>query len=303
VIPQTTLIEQWLLLVETPVYIAFILGEMVLSAVQHTHTYTIKDTLTNLMCTGLNLGLDVLMRGFALAALTLAFGFAPFQISNPVLYWFLLFMGQDFLYYLLHLVDHYSRFFWAVHVTHHSSERFNFTVAIRSSVFQPLYRFVYYLPLAFCGFQPLDIMLMYALCQTYGFFVHTEKVGKLGFLEWFLVTPSHHRVHHARNPIYLDKNMGMVLIIWDRIFGTFQEETEKPEYGLTSPLKTGSPREVVFGEWEKLVADLKKPLPWSLKWQYIWKPPGWSHDKSTLTSNEIRASLGLADSTSPSGKN
>ena len=106
-----------------------------------------------------------------------------------------------------------------------------------------------------------------------------------------MVTPSHHRVHHAKNPIYLDKNMGMVLIIWDRIFGTFVEETEKPVFGLTKPLKTGSIREVIFSEWETLISDVKRPLPWSLKWKYIWKPPGWSHDQTSLTSTEIRAEL------------
>jgi sterol desaturase/sphingolipid hydroxylase (fatty acid hydroxylase superfamily) len=243
------------------------------------------------MCTALNFGLDVAMRGVTLAALIFAYQFSPFHIENQFVYWLLLFLGQDFLYYLLHLVDHYSRFFWAVHVTHHSSEKFNFTVAIRSSVFQPLYRFVYFMPLGFLGFQPLDILFMYAACQTYGFFVHTEKIRKMGFLEWFMVTPSHHRVHHAKNPIYLDKNMGMVLIIWDRMFGTFQEETEKPEFGLTTPLKTGSPGEVIFGEWKKLIQDLKRPVSFDLKWKYIWNPPGWSHDKSTLTSNEIREAL------------
>jgi sterol desaturase/sphingolipid hydroxylase (fatty acid hydroxylase superfamily) len=286
--------EQILLLVEAPIYILFILGEMIISSIQQTHSYSTKDTLTNLMCTGLNFGLDIAMRGVTLAVLIFFHQFSFIEIQNPILYWFLLFLGQDFFYYLLHLVDHYTRFFWAVHVTHHSSEKFNFTVAIRSSVFQPLYRFVYYIPLAFLGFKPLDILFMYAICQTYGFFVHTEKIGKLGFLEWFMVTPSHHRVHHAKNPIYLDKNMGMVLIIWDRIFGTFQPETEKPEFGLTTSLETGSPKEVIFGEWQKLIQDLRKPLPFSLKWKYIWNPPGWSHDKSTLTSNEIREKLGLA---------
>lgn len=285
--------DELLLLIETPVYMVFILGEMILSAIQHTKAYTVKDTLTNLMCTSLNLGLDVLMRGVTLAALVFASGFAPIQIENPYLYWVVLFLLQDFMYYLLHVVDHYTRLFWAVHVTHHSSDKFNFTVAIRSSVFQPVYRFLYYLPLAFMGFKPLDILFMYALCQTYGFFVHTETVGKLGFLEWFLVTPSHHRVHHASNPLYLDKNMGMVLIIWDRIFGTFQEETEKPVYGLTTPLQSGSPREVIFGEWEKLIQDLKKPGSIALKWKLIWNPPGWSPDKSTLTSHEIREKLGI----------
>ena len=190
--------EQILLLIETPIYLVFILGEMLISSIQNTKSYSTKDTAINLLCTGFNFGLDILMRGVTLGALVFAFQFAPIQIENQILYLGLLFLGQDFLYYLLHVVDHYTRFFWAVHVTHHSSEKFNFTVAIRSSVFQPLYRFVYYMPLAFLGFQPLDILFMYALCQTYGFFVHTEKINKMGFLEWFMVTPSHHRVHHAK---------------------------------------------------------------------------------------------------------
>lgn len=286
--------EQILLLIETPVYLVFILGEILLSHWQHSKTYETKDTAINLLCTSLNFGLDVIMRTATLGILGFFYQFAPSHIDIPWIYWLLLFLGQDFFYYLLHLVDHYSRLFWAVHVTHHSSEKFNFTVAIRSSVFQPLYRFVYFIPLAFFGFAPLDIVFMYAVAQTYGFFVHTEKIGKLWApIEWLMVTPSHHRVHHARNPRYLDKNMGMVLIIWDRMFGTFEEETEKPEYGLTTPLKSGSVREVIFGEWEKLMADLKRPLPWRIRWKYIWKPPGWSHDKQSLTSTEIRQKLGF----------
>jgi sterol desaturase/sphingolipid hydroxylase (fatty acid hydroxylase superfamily) len=285
--------EQLLLLIETPIYVLLILGEMLISSYQNTKSYSTKDTATNLMCTALNFGLDVAMRGVTLAALIFAYQFSHFRIENQFVYWLLLFLGQDFLYYLLHLVDHYTRLFWAVHVTHHSSEKFNFTVAIRSSVFQPLYRFVYYMPLGFLGFQPLDILFMYAASQTYGFFVHTEKIKKMGFLEWFMVTPSHHRVHHAKNPLYLDKNMGMVLIIWDRLFGTFQAETEKAEYGLTIPLNTGSIGEVIFGEWQKLWSDLKKPVSLSTKWKYLWKPPGWSPDGSSLTSSEIRKNLGI----------
>lgn len=283
-----------LISVEVPVYAIFILGEIVLSHLHKTDTYSVKDTLTNFLCTSLNLGFDVLMRVVTLGVLAFFYQYHATDFSNPLIYWILLFLGLDFFYYLLHLTDHYTRLFWAVHVTHHSSEKFNFTVAIRSSVFQPLYRFVYFIPLAIAGFKPLDIVFMYAVCQTYGFFVHTEKVSKLGFLEWFMVTPSHHRVHHAKNPLYLDKNMGMVLIIWDRIFGTFQQETEKAEYGLTTPLKTGSPGEVIFGEWEKLFQDLKTANSWKKRFKLLFYPPGWSEVKSTQTSSEIRTKMALA---------
>jgi sterol desaturase/sphingolipid hydroxylase (fatty acid hydroxylase superfamily) len=281
--------EQLLLMIETPVYALLIIGEILFSHFANRKVYEVKDTMINFMCTGLNLGLDVVMRGVTLGVLIFFYQFAPTRIENVYLYWFLLFLGQDFLYYLLHVTDHYTRLFWAVHVTHHSSEKFNFTVAIRSSVFQPLYRFIYYIPLALVGFEPLDIVFMYALCQTYGFFVHTETVDKLGFLEWFMVTPSHHRVHHASNTLYLDKNMGMVLIIWDRLFGTFQEETEKPIYGTTTKLAAQTPKEVIFREWIKLWDDIKKAPNWAIRLKYLFLPPGWSPDKSTLTSSELRA--------------
>src|SRR6185295_952441 len=135
-------------------------------------------------------------------------------------------------YWLLHFVDHKCRFFWAIHVTHHSSEEYNLTTGFRSSVFQPFYRTIYFLPLPFLGFHPLDILFMYAATQLYGVLVHTEWNLRLGWLEHLLVTPSHHRVHHASNGRYIDKNMGMVFIVWDKIFGTFAPEdpADPPRY-------------------------------------------------------------------------
>jgi sterol desaturase/sphingolipid hydroxylase (fatty acid hydroxylase superfamily) len=180
--------------------------------------------------------------------------------------------------------------FWAVHVTHHSSEYFNLTTGFRSSVFQPLYRFVYFIPLVLVGFKSADIVLMYSITQTYGIIVHTNYVGKLGWLGYVFVTPSHHRVHHASNVAYLDKNMGMCLIIWDRIFGTFQEELEKEpvRYGLTKPLEDQSLANIVFHEWKAIAQDVRRNVDWPTKLKYILNPPGWSHDGSTLTSNQLR---------------
>ena len=135
-------------------------------------------------------------------------------------------------------------------------------------------------------------MLMYSITQIYGILIHTQYVGKLGFLEWFLATPSHHRVHHASNIKYLDKNMGMVLIIWDRLFGTFAEEDNSDEpikYGLTKKLKNPHhPVNMVFHEWVSLKNDLKKDLPLKTKLAYLFNPPGWSHDGSSKTSKQLR---------------
>jgi sterol desaturase/sphingolipid hydroxylase (fatty acid hydroxylase superfamily) len=196
------------------------------------------------------------------------------------------------MFYWLHRVDHYCRLFWAVHVTHHSSEEFNLTVGFRSSVFQPLYRFIWFIPLPFFGFKGEDIMLMYAITQIYGILIHTQYINRLGPLEWFMSTPSHHRVHHGKNVKYLDKNMGMIFIFWDKMFGTFQQEEETVEYGLTKNLeKPYHPIKTVFHEWMEIFRDVKKQSSLKAKFMYIFGPPGWSHDGSKKTSNQLRKEL------------
>jgi sterol desaturase/sphingolipid hydroxylase (fatty acid hydroxylase superfamily) len=215
-------------------------------------------------------------------------------ISVPILYWTVLIVSEDFMFYWLHRVDHYCRLFWAVHVTHHSSEEFNLTVGFRSSVFQPLYRFIYFIPIAFMGFKGIDIMFAYSATQIFGILVHTQAIGKLGFLEYIIVTPSHHRVHHGSNPRYLDKNMGMFLIIWDKLFGTFQAEIDSDpvKYGLTTNIESQHPFTLVFHEWKNIFNDLtKKKAPIKAKFMYVFGPPGWSHDGSRKTSNQLRAEL------------
>jgi sterol desaturase/sphingolipid hydroxylase (fatty acid hydroxylase superfamily) len=210
------------------------------------------------------------------------------------LYWLALFLAEDLAYYTLHCADHYVRFFWASHITHHNSEKFNFTVAIRSSVFQPFYRFLFLAPLALVGFNPLHIVFMYAATQVYGFWVHTEFVKKMpAWFEFVMVTPSHHRVHHGSNVKYLDKNMGMVLIIWDRIFGTFQpeDEAEPVTYGVTYKNQSLNPVPLILGEWGKLWHDVRHAPNLGTAIKYIMNPPGWSPDGSTLTSSQLRNQL------------
>jgi sterol desaturase/sphingolipid hydroxylase (fatty acid hydroxylase superfamily) len=268
-----------------------ILAEMIYSHYHHKELYTGKDTAISLLCTSLNFLNDLVFRTITLGVLHWFFlnGFEMFD-SKGVFYWVVLFFAQDFAYYLLHCTDHFCRLFWASHVTHHSSEKFNLAVAIRSSVFQPYYRFLYFIPLALAGFEALDIVFMYAATQVYGFWVHTETIGKLpDWFEFIFVTPSHHRVHHASNPEYLDANMGMVLIIWDRMFGTFKPEIKgvKPKYGLTKNVGSFNPFVVVFHEWRSMILDVKKVNSIGSKLHYIFGPPGWSHDGSSLTAKEI----------------
>ncbi|GAB3327234.1 sterol desaturase family protein [Larkinella ripae] len=288
--------ESLLLLISTPLYALVIGAEVLFSYLQHKSYYSVKGILQNCYLTLLNMSLDLLVRGFYVGVLVGVYQYRITEITNPWLYWGTLLILEDFAFYWLHRVDHYCRLFWAIHVTHHSSEEFNLTVGFRSSVFQPLYRFVYFLPLAWLGFRAEDIVFMYSATQIYGIIVHTQYVGRLGFLEWFLVTPAHHRVHHASNVRYLDRNMGMMLIVWDRLFGTFAEEVpaDPVRYGLTTNLTDHSPSNLVLHEWKKLLSDLRIPGPLAQKIKYLLAPPGWSHDGRSLTAEGMRQELGLS---------
>lgn len=284
--------ELLLIKISLPIYILVIGFEFFYSHFKNKGLYSVKGTLANTYLTLSNMALDVLVRGVCLYVLYFFYQYKFFSLAAwPVLYWFTLFIAEDFMYYWLHRVDHYCRFFWAVHVTHHNSEEFNLTVGFRSSVFQPLYRFVYFIPLALFGFDAMDIMFAYAATQIYGILVHTQTIHKLGFLEYIIVTPSHHRVHHASNIKYLDKNMGMFLIVWDKLFGTFQAEDKNVpvKYGLTTNIQSNNPFTVIFHEWRNIIKDLKKRTSLKNKFMYVFGPPGWSHDGSTKTSNQLRA--------------
>lgn len=285
-----------LALVSTPIYAVVIGLEVFLSHLRKQKTYTLKDTAQNVYFMLLNGGIDLLLRSIYIG-LILTFFYnhrVAGPIAHPWLYWIVLLLLEDFMYYWLHRVDHYCRLFWATHFTHHSSSQFNLTVGFRSSVFEPVYRFVYFIPLAWLGFHPLDIAFMYSATQIWGILVHTEKVGKLGFLEYILVTPSHHRVHHGSNAKYLDKNMGMFLIVWDKLFGTFQKELpaaayQPIKYGLTTPIEKENAFTIVFYEWINIFKDLRqKNLTFKQKMGYLFGPPGWSHNGSRKTSEQMR---------------
>ena len=273
---------------------------MVLTNYAGKKIYSWRDSLTNLYITLLNLMVDGLMRGTTILAMAWAL---PFHFVNavalknaiPWLYWTLLVIAWEFMFYWMHRLEHSSRLFWAVHVTHHSSEHYNLSVGFRSSVFEPVYRFIFYLPLAFVGFKPLDCFLIFSCTQIYGLLVHTQYINRIPFYEWIFVTPAHHRVHHACNVRYLDRNMGMFLIFWDRMFGTYADEIpeEKPQYGLLKKnYDLSIPFNVVLHEWKAVWKDVsRKDIPLKIKLNYIFKAPGWSHDGSRLTSNQLREKM------------
>jgi sterol desaturase/sphingolipid hydroxylase (fatty acid hydroxylase superfamily) len=292
---DTTLREQILLLSQVPLYLVVIGIELFIMNFQVFKVYSIKETLQNIYLSLCCFGVDILFRVVYLAVFAWCFNhaFVTWEIKN-VWYWLSLVVLQDFCFYWLHRNDHFIRFFWATHVTHHSAINYNITVGFRSSVLEPLYRFVYFIPLAFIGYEPIDILFVFSATQIWGTLIHTKAIGKLGFLEYIFVTPSHHRVHHASNAKYLDRNMGMFLIIWDKMFGTFQEEIDEKRYepiryGLTHNLENPNWIMLIFHEFVAIFQDVRQPgLSWKQRWNYIFNKPGYSHDDSRMTSEKMR---------------
>ncbi|MBC8033555.1 MAG: sterol desaturase family protein [Chitinophagaceae bacterium] len=286
--------NQLLFILSTPLYVVLIALELCISHFQGTRSYSLKDTAHNFYLSLLRGGVELLTRGVSLIVLSAAFYYRLFSPEQSFFYWCLLLLSVDFMHYWLHRASHFCRFFWAVHVNHHSSPHYNISVGFRSAVLEPFYNFLFLTPLALAGFRPADIILVYAITEIWAVLTHTEKVKKLGWLEYIMNTPSHHRVHHASNPKYLDKNMGSLFIFWDKLFGTFQKELppdayQSLKYGLTSPLANEKLPHLVFHEWAAILADLRrKDITWKDRWLYLFGPPGWSHDSTRMTSEQMR---------------
>lgn len=205
--------------------------------------------------------------------------FIPWEI--PVNGWttVLCLLLVDFVYYVEHVVEHKVRILWSYHSIHHSSPIYNYTTALRVSFIDSLITWVFYLPLVLVGFHPYIVLLCFFLVLMYQFWLHTELIGKLGWFEKIFMTPSQHRVHHGSDEMYLDKNYGALLSIWDRMFGTYQEEQHKPTYGLTKPINTINPVKVHLNEYVSIYKDVKKAKSLKEAWNYLTKPPGWTPKK------------------------
>ncbi|HEY6505650.1 MAG TPA: sterol desaturase family protein [Chitinophagaceae bacterium] len=262
--------------IQITILLLVILAEGYFSVRNHLHEYKIKDTLANVSIAVANWVINIFLRGFAFLALTGIREFSLFDFGHSITAWIVLFLLSDLAHYGFHYLEHKSRFFWAAHSIHHSSSSFNFSTAIRTAHTNTLYRFIYEIPLCLAGFDPYMVILIHGIMLQVGFFQHTEFIKKLGWLEYILNTPSHHRVHHASDEKYLDKNFGGVLIIWDKLFGTFQPEEEKPTYGLTRPIKTYNPVKIITYEWIAIAKDVLKARSWKERVGYLFNKPGWS---------------------------
>ncbi len=198
-----------------------------------------------------------------------------FTVQPSVITWVVTFLLIDLLYYWFHRMSHGINFLWAAHIVHHQSEEYNLSVALRQSWWQGLFSFWFYVPVALLGVDPITIVTVGAFVTLYQFWIHTKALGKLGPLELLFNTPSHHRVHHGSDPKYIDKNHAGTLIIWDKIFGTFQAEEEEPIYGITTPLNTWDPLMANFHYYGDLIALARQAPRWQDKMMVFLAPPGW----------------------------
>jgi sterol desaturase/sphingolipid hydroxylase (fatty acid hydroxylase superfamily) len=210
------------------------------------------------------------------------------SVGSGIGAWLLLLVAEDFCYYWFHRSHHEVRLLWAAHENHHSSQKYNLSTALRQSWTTPITHPLFWTPLALVGFTPWMILTAQAWSLLYQFWIHTESIRSLGPLEWFLNTPSHHRVHHGANVEYLDRNHGGIFIIWDRLFGTFEPERAKVVYGLTSNIKTYNPLRIATHEYASIARDVKAAPTLGAKLGYLFAPPGWSHDGSRLTAKQMR---------------
>jgi len=274
-----------------PFFVGFVLLEIVLTAWRRIPTYQAKDALSSIAMGLGNVGVGILSKGLIFAVYSLAYQYRFFTLDNTWWMWILLFLGDDLSYYWFHRSSHGVRYFWASHVVHHSSQKYNLATALRQTWTGGITgSFIFYLWMPLLGFHPAAILFMHSISLLYQFWIHTELIDRMPrWFEFIFNTPSHHRVHHSSEPKYLDRNHAGILIIWDRMFGTFQAEEERPTYGLTTNIQSFNPLYIATHEWLAIFNDIRSKPKYF--WSYLFGPPGWSHDGSRKTSEQLRAEM------------
>ena len=271
-----------LITASVPFFFGLISLELLVAKLRRRPLYRLSDSISDLSC-----GILSQFAGIFLAFLTIA-GYSWIQRhwavqqflpvpawprSAPA--WVAVFVLDDFAYYWMHRFSHTVNLLWAGHVVHHSSEEFNLTVALRQSSLHGLMSWLFYLPIALLGVPVTMWLVCHALNLVYQFWIHTREVDKLGPLEWVLNTPSHHRVHHGVNPRYQDKNFAGTLIVWDRLFGTFEPEREPVVYGITKPLATWNPLTANLHQFGEIFRHVRASRSWRERLRATFGHPRW----------------------------
>ncbi len=275
-----------------PAFAILVLVEMVVVRFLRRGRFDAKDSAASLVM-GFGSEIAPLLGGGAIlvAVFTTVYEFRLIDIPNSWWAVLLCFVLDDFRYYWWHRISHECRWFWASHVVHHSSQHYNLTTALRQTwTGQIIGSLLFKTPLILIGFHPAMVVFVGAINLIYQFWIHTELINRMGPFEWIFNTPSHHRVHHATNPKYLDANYAGALIIWDRMFGTFvaEDEAERPHYGIVKNLGTFNPLVISFHEWIGMAKDIMQAKSLHDITGYLFGPPGWSPDGSRMTSKMIK---------------
>lgn len=264
------------IILSIPIFFGLMSIELVYETITKKRTYRLNDAITNINLGALNQISGIFTKVISIGIYTVVFEF--FAITRLPIGWItfiVLFVLYDLCFYWSHRMAHTVSLFWGGHVVHHQSEDFNLTVALRQSSTAFIWSFPFYLPLAVLGFDPIQFLTVGAFNLLYQFWIHTEHIGKIGWLEYIINTPSHHRVHHGRDPKYIDKNYAGVFIVWDRMFGTFKEEEERPTYGITKSLNSWNPLYANFAHYIDLYNYVKQSKSWSDTKNMLFKQPGW----------------------------
>lgn len=266
-----------------PAFILLMLMEAVAGIFLQREIYAVKDAAASITMGLGSLAADLVAKILQFSILTYLYRLAIFHIGFQWWAWALLFFGDEFSYYWFHRISHECRLFWASHVVHHSSQRYNLSTALRQTWTGSFMSFIFWLWLPIVGFAPIMIMTMKATSLLYQFWIHTELVRSLGPLETVFNTPSHHRVHHGSNPRYIDRNHGGTLIIWDKLFGTFEPENpaDPVRFGLTRNIETYNPVRIAFHGWAEMFRDVWHAPCWRNKLRYVFGSPSWRHEESS----------------------
>ncbi|PQA86891.1 sterol desaturase family protein [Hyphococcus luteus] len=275
-----------------PAFLVLVIIEIITARFTGRGRYEARDSAASLIM-GFGSQIAPLLGGLAVigAVFVAAYEFRLTTIPNTWWAVLLCLVLDDFRYYWFHRISHERRWFWASHVIHHSSQHYNLTTALRQTwTGNILASILFKTPLVFIGFHPAMVAFVGAISLLYQFWIHTELIDRMGPFEWIFNTPSHHRVHHATNPRYLDANYAGILIIWDRMFGTFipEERSEKPRYGIVKNLGTFNPLVISFHEWIGIAKDVFRAKSLKEVVGYTFGPPGWSPDGSRMTSAMIK---------------
>ena len=257
---MTELTYQQVYLIGLPIVIVFILIEVLFSSLNNKKLYRKNDTLCTIgLLTG-NILMVFLVKGITLAIHIYLYQYRILDLSSLIpiwMMWILAFVLIDLVFYFYHRVSHRSRFLWAVHMSHHSSEEMNFAVSFRQAWLGTISKIPFFIFLPSVGIDPTIIAIAGVISTLWGIVGHTQIIKNLGPFEYIFNTPSHHRVHHGSNKQYIDKNYGNLLIVWDRMFGTFEPEKESVKYGLVKNVKTFNPIKITFMEWSNILKDIK----------------------------------------------